>query len=153
LNEDARLPDGLVRLLGGDELEARVGLTIELLTVDPDGWPGVALLSAGEVLALDRSTVRLALWPDSRTTANLARTGQGLLTLVDDGAAFGIRLETGPLADLPGPLAAFHGHVATVRRDEVGYARLTSGITFELPDPPQVVARWRATIAALRSAA
>ena len=68
-----------------------------------------------------------------------------------DGAAFSVRVETCRAADLPGPLAAFHGSVAEVRRDEVGYARLTSGIVFELPDAATVVARWRETIEALRS--
>jgi hypothetical protein len=62
-----------------------------------------------------------------------------------------VRVDATRGADLPGPLAAFHGRVAEVRRDEVGYARLTSGVTFELPDEPAVVARWRETIEALRA--
>ncbi len=128
-----------------------MGLTLELLTAAEDGWPRVALLSAGEVLAMSDSEVRLALWPDSRTTANLTRTGQGVLAFVHDGAAFTVRVEASRGPNLPGPLAVFDGRVAGVRRDEVGYARLTSGITFDLPDAPAVVARWRETIEALRS--
>jgi hypothetical protein len=145
------LPADVVALLDGSDLEARVGLTIELLTVAEDGWPGVALLSAGEVLAISDSDVRLALWPSSRTTANLTRTGRGVLAFVHAGAAFTVRVEARRAADLPGPLAAFAGRVAAVRRDEVGYARVTSGITFDLPDAPAVVARWRETIEALKA--
>jgi hypothetical protein len=148
---DSRLPAAVVALLDGDDLEARVGLTVELVTTGADGWPGVALLSAGEVLAMSDSQVRLALWPDSRTTANLTRTGRGVLAFVDGGAAFTVRLEASRRPDLPGPLAAFDGRVAGVRRDEVGYARLTSGITFDLPDEPAVVARWSKTIESLRA--
>jgi hypothetical protein len=145
-----RLPADVVALLDGNELGARVGLTIELLTVAEDGWPGVALLSVGEVLAMSESEIRLALWPVSRTTANLTRTGQGVLAFVHAGAAYSVRLETERGDDLPGPLAAFAGQVAGVRRDEVDYARLTSGITFDLPDAQAVVARWRRTIEALK---
>jgi hypothetical protein len=103
------------------------------------------------VLAVSDSEVRLALWPDSRATANLTRTGQGVLAFVDDGAAFTVRVEASRGPDLPGPVAAFVGRVAGVRRDEVGYARLTSGITFDLPDAPSVLARWGETIEALRA--
>jgi hypothetical protein len=148
---DPCLPAEVVALLDGSDLEDRVGLTVELITTGGDGWPRVALLSAGEVLATDDSRIRLALWPDSCTTANLTRTGRGVLALVHDGTAFTVRVETGRGPDLPGPLAAFDGRVAGVRRDEVGYARLTGGITFELPEAAGVVARWRDTIAALRA--
>jgi hypothetical protein len=151
LSEGARLPGDVVALLDGNDLDARVGLTIELVTTGIDGWPGIALLSAGEVLALGDSAIRLALWPDSRTTANLSRSGRGLLAFVHDGSAYTVRVETERASDLPGPLAAFDGRVAAVRRDEVGYARLASGITFDLPDAPAVVARWRGTIEALRA--
>jgi hypothetical protein len=147
-----RLPTDVVALLDGNDLDARVGFTIELLTVDAESWPGVALLSAGEALALDDSTVRLALWPGTRTTANLTRTGRGVLAFVHDGAAYTLRLETCRAADLvePAPLAVFDGRVAAVRRDEVPYARLESGITFDLSDRPAVVTRWRSTIGELR---
>lgn len=140
-------------MLAGHDLDAAVGFTIELLTVDPEGWPAVALLSAGEVLALDGSTIRLALWPGSRTTANLTRTGRAALALVWAGAAYTLRLETCRAPDLvvPETRAVFDGRLASVRRDEVSYARLESGVTFALPDRTAVVSRWRATIDALRA--
>ncbi len=152
VDQPARLPSTLFTLLDGSEIADRVGLTIELLTVDSDGWPRVALLSAGEVLALSPSVIRLALWPATQSTSNLTRSGQGSLALVHAGAAYAIRLSTRRIADLADPvLAAFEGAVASVRRDEVAYARLRAGITFELPDPEPVVARWQATVAELRA--
>jgi len=152
VEEPPELPGELAALLDGSDLDRRVGLTIELLTVDPEGWPGVALLSVGEVVALDGSTLRLALWPGTRTTANLTRSGQGVLALVHDGAAYTLRLMTRRGGDLADPeRAVFDGRLASARRDEVPYARLRSGITFDLPDADTVVARWRSTVEKLRS--
>jgi len=147
----AQLPDELVRLLDGTDPDRSVGLTFELVTVDAEGWPRVALLSVGEVLALDASRLRLALWPGSHTTANLTRSGRCTLALVWSGAAVTLRLVTCRGADLREPeLAVFDGRVLSVRRDEVPYARLTSGITYELPERAEVVERWASTIDKLR---
>jgi hypothetical protein len=149
---EPRLSSGVVELLDGHDLEARAGLTIQLLTADESGWPRVALLSVGEVLVLDDSVLRLALWPGSRTTANLTRTGRATLAFVHDRASYSLQVEAQRAADLAEPVgcAVFDGRVAAVHRDEVPYAVLRSGITFDLPDPAAVLERWRATIDALR---
>lgn len=146
------MSSGVVELLDGHDLEARAGLTIQLLTADESGWPRVALLSVGEVLVLDDSVLRLALWPGSRTTANLTRTGRATLAFVHDRASYSLQVEAQRAADLAEPVgcAVFDGRVAAVHRDEVPYAVLRSGITFDLPDPAAVLERWRATIDALR---
>jgi hypothetical protein len=151
---EPRLPSGVLGLLDGHDLEAGVGLTIQLLTADESGWPRVALLSVGEVLALDDSVLRLALWPGSRTTANLTRTGRGTLAFVHDHASYAVQVEARRAADLAAPVerAVFYGRLAAVHRDEVPYAVLTTGITFDLPAPAPVLERWRATIDALRAA-
>jgi|SRR5580658_1806310 hypothetical protein len=149
-----RLPSGVVELLDGHDLEAGVGLTIQLLTADESGWPRVALLSVGEVLVLDDSILRLALWPGSRTTANLTRTGRATLAFVHDHASYTLQVEARRAADLaePAERAVFCGRVAALQRDEVPYAVLTTGIAFDLPDPAPVLERWRTTIDALRRA-
>jgi hypothetical protein len=149
----APLAGALRELLDGSDPRGRAGVTLELITVDEDGWPRVALLSAGEVLAPDDATVRLALWPGSRTTANLERDGRALLALVLDGAAHRLALRARRAADIAledGPRSAFEAAVVRAGRDEVPYARLRSGITFELAEPEQVLARWADTVAALR---
>ena len=147
------LDTGVVALLDGTDLQARAGLTLELITLDADGWPRVALLSVGEVLASTDGVLRLALWPGSRTTANLERGARAVLALVHDGAAHRARLEARRGADVfveGEARAVFDADVVSVARDEVPYARLRSGITHELLDPAPTFARWRATVAALR---
>jgi hypothetical protein len=44
-----------------------------LLTVKENGWPHNAIVSAGEVTAIDRTTLRLALCPGTTTTENAKR--------------------------------------------------------------------------------
>ena len=147
------LPDDVRALLDGEDLEARVGLTVELVTVDADGWPRVALLSAGEIVAIGAERLRLALWPASRSAANLERSGRALLALVWEGAAHRVGNEAarGPDIEVAGEArAAFDARVRSVARDEVPYARLRTGITFELPERAPVLARWAAMVAAMR---
>ena len=143
----------LVALLDGTDLETQTGFTLELITVDADGCPRVALLSVGEVVATGDRALALALWPQSRTTANLERTAQALLAFVHDGAAYRVRLQAHRRADVlvaDDARAVFDAPVAAVERDEVPYARLLGGITHQLSEPEQTLARWRATVAALR---
>ena len=143
----------VVALLDGTDLAARAGLTLELITLDADGWPRVALLSVGEVLATGDGSLRLALWPGSRSTANLEHSARALLAFVHDGAAHRVRLEARRRADVRvagEARAVFDAPILSVTRDEVPYARLRSGITHELVDPAQALARWRDTVAALR---
>ena len=147
-----QLPSEIVDLLGGTELDKAVGFTVQLLTADPAGWPRMALLSAGEILALDAATVRMALWPQSRTTANMTRSGQATLAFVFVGTAYTARAQARCAPDLTGPptRAVFDCQILELRRDDVPYASLTSGVTFSLLDPVPTVARWRSTIQQLR---
>lgn len=149
----AELPDPLRRLLDGEDLDSKEGETILLLTAAGDGWPRLALLSVGEVYAPGPSEVRLALWPDSTTTANLGATGRATLSAVLDGVAYDVELEARREGDIRQPgahLARFSASVRSARSDTVGYAVLESGVRYRLKEREQVVARWRATIAALR---
>ena len=151
-----RLPEPLVRILDGRDIADRVGFTIELLTIDDDGWPRVALLSVGEVLATDDRTLHLALWPATTSTSALARAGRGTLACVLPPTAYSVHVSARREADLRvGSMqhAHFRCHVEEVLSDTVGYAQLTSGVAFELKDADAVVARWTSTIDALRGAA
>ena len=152
---DPRLAPSVVRLLSGTQLESAVGTTFELITVDEQGWPHVALLSVGEILATDPSSLRLALWAHSSTTANLSRTGGALLTFVHDHRYYKVRFaatQTSSPAAGSRPFAAFLGTVLAVQVDEVPYATVTGGITFELADAASTVKRWSKTLEALRDA-
>jgi hypothetical protein len=148
------LPEAVRRRLDGDELSSVVGFTVLLLTVDPEGWPRVAMLSAGEVLATSARTLRLALWPESATTANLTRSGRATLVLVEGGAGWYFLCSARRRADLMLPgrcLASFELRVEKALEDVVPYAQLTTGVTFHLTEPERTMATWAETLAALRS--
>jgi hypothetical protein len=147
------LPADLAEALDGRRLTERVGDTYLLLTTSEEGWPHVAMLSVGEVLAVDTAALRLGLWPESRSTGNLRRAGQAVLMAVRPPATYYVRLRVASLAEAlveDRRLAVFEAAIEDVLEDVVGYARVTEAIRFELADPPRVLAHWEAAIAALR---
>jgi hypothetical protein len=150
------LPAVLQPLLDGSDLANRQGLTFLLLTNDESGWPQVAMLSVGEVVAVDPRTLRAALWLGSGTTRNLSRTGRGTLMLVADGNGYYVRVSARRGDDLDlgseGRLAYFALQIEDVQEDSADYATLTSGVTFRLKQPEQVVPRWQHTIDRLSAA-
>ena len=150
------LPDAIRALLDGRDLAGKIGLTFLLLTTDEQGWPHLAMLSVGELLATSERRLDAALWLHSTSARNLERDGRGLLALVSDGAGYSLRLHARRQADLDlgddGRLAHFALEIDDVLEDAVAYATLTSGITFTLHQPDQVVARWQRTIDALSAA-
>jgi hypothetical protein len=149
-----QVPAALRELLAGERLEESVGLTVLLVTVDIDGWPRLAMLSAGEVLATGPRHLRLALWPNSTSTANLTRGGRATLSLVHGGAGWHVRCSARRSRDLELPggrlLAGFALTVEEVLEDVVPYAELTAGISFRLVEPERVLAAWREALTALR---
>ncbi|MHC9295415.1 hypothetical protein ACRCUN_23385 [Mycobacterium sp. LTG2003] len=146
------LPPPVAELVNGSDLARKLGQTLQLVAVDEAGWPRLSLLSVGEVLAGPDTDIRLALHIGSRTTAALTRSGRGLITAVVGATHYKIQLaltRTNP--DGAGPLAFFSGRVVKVDEDRVGYAELTSGITYRLKEADQVLARWTRQIDELRS--
>lgn len=150
------VPPALATALDGSRLEAAAGLTVLLLTVDADGWPRLAMLSAGEVLAAGPRSVRLALWPDSRTTANLDRSEKATLAAVLDGAGWYLRCTARRQPDLVlsggRRLVSFGLTVEEALEDVVPYAELTTGIRFRLLEPDRILPAWREAVAAMRAA-
>lgn len=78
------VPVDVRTLFEGADLEARFGLAYELVTVDEDGWPRIAMLSHGEIVTTPDS-VRFVLWSGSTTGKNLAAGRPALLSVVGDG--------------------------------------------------------------------
>ena len=151
-----QLPDNVRSILDGTDLARREGLTFQLLTTDEADWPQVALLSVGELVAIDSHTIRAGLWLHSGTSKNLTRSGRATLVVIADGNGYYVRLagRRGPDLNLgaEGRLAFFVLDVQDVQEDSADYARLTSGVTFKLADPSAVVPRWQRTVDALRTA-
>jgi len=149
------LAPGLVQYLDGSKLNERVGEAIRITTVDEDGWPHAALLSVGEVLAVDARHIKFAIWPTSTTTKNIERTGRISLAMAHDGALWEIHLEAkripGERADMK--LAFFTADVKSVRVHKVDYADVLKNVTYKLHDPATVVKRWDQQIKELRACA
>ena len=112
-----------------------------------------ALMSAGELLAPDARTLAFALWPSSRTAQAVTASGRATLAFVFDEAFYQVQLDAQrvPLDDVP--LACFIGTIENGEMQRVGYARLTSGIAFELTDAQSALARWREQVEWLKRAA
>ena len=150
------LPPRVMRLLDGQDIGSKVGVTFLLLTVSQSNWPHVAMLSVGELVATSSARLQMALWQRSESGANLARTGQGTLMFVIEGVGYYTEFSANKAGDLfvgQQTLDRFECRVERVLYDEAKYARLTSGIVFELPEPDKVVARWENTVAAMVAAA
>jgi hypothetical protein len=152
-----QLPDSLRQLLDGTDIVGREGLTFLLTTADDSGWPHIAMLSVGEILAIDPQTLRAGLWLRSSTSRNLEREARGLLAIVANGNGYYLRVTARRGTDLDlgadGRLAYFELDVQDVLEDAADYATLTSGVTFRLNHPEQVVPRWQRTVDALRAVA
>lgn len=147
------IPEAIRPLFTGVDLEAREGLTFLLLTATADGWPHLAMLSVGELIAVGPRELRMALWRGSTAASNLARTGQATLALVHQGAAYSLRCSGRQGSDLPiehGRLSYFELRVEDALEDVAPYAVLTSGVTFRLKERADVLLRWRETVIALR---
>lgn len=152
----SELPEPLHAALAAEDPADGDGLTIGLLSVREDGWPHLALLSVGEVVALDRRRLRLALWPGSTATHNLTERGRATLAAVLEETSFTVRIAVEGAGELSTPLAGilarFEAQVTEAGADVAPYAVLESGIRFRLPDPDDVLPRWAEVRAALRRA-
>lgn len=147
-----RLPAEILEALDGESLEEKIGPAHLLLTADEDGTPRPCMLSAGELLAVDERRLRIALWPRTRTAANLARGGRAVFCYVAPHAVLYVRGTTGRVPADDAPLECFELRVESVESDAHAGMPVTSGITFGLDrgDPDKVVEAWRRQLAPLR---
>ena len=152
------LPDSLFLLLNGERLDQHLNKVLLLITLDSAGWPRAAMLSLLEVVAADRSNLRMAPWNDSTTTANLRRNGKVALLVVDESMAYYIQ---GTASELSRDLEGFPGMAKVNLRiesiledaalDYEGAARVSTGIRFENPDmDASYIERGRRVLAALK---
>jgi hypothetical protein len=148
-----QIPDALVSYLDGNDLANKVGSALRLSTVDSDGWPHAALLSPGEVLALDSRRIRIAMFPKSGTAENLRRDGRLTLTLPFEKGLCEMRMRAHQIKkEVEGvPLHFFEATVEDVRKHVVPYADVLTGVTYSLHEGQTVLERWSRQIAALRS--
>jgi hypothetical protein len=147
------IPAGVLNYLNGEDLLSKTQ-ALRLSTVDADGWPKAALLSAGDVLALPNGRIRLAIFANSGTAANLERDGRLILGMALDGGMCSLRMRARKCSQgMPElSLAFFEAEVERVRMHVAPYADVTSGISFTLHEPAAVLERWNREIAALLAA-
>jgi hypothetical protein len=148
-----RLPAELLEALDGEELDAKIGPAYLLLTGDEDGLPRPCMLSAGEVLAVDDRRLRLVLWPGTRTSANLDRSGRALFCHVAPGTVLYVRgsvRRIEPAAETT--MECFELEVESVESDAHAGMPVTTGISFavERGDPGDVAEAWRRQLDLLR---
>jgi len=155
------LPPQVLEQLSGRDLRGHFGRVIPVVTVDAAGFPHPALLSYGEVVALDAQGIGLATYADSTTTNNMRRNGRLTLLLVEPEGTYYIK---GTVRERPGGLPTFPDLAQwkmrveqvledATRGDVEGEARIASGIRFGAgPDGAALLQQWEMLIAALRRA-
>ena len=152
------LPDALFALLNGERLDQHLNKVLLLITLDSAGWPRAAMLSLLDVIAADRSNLRMAPWNDSTTTANLRRNGKVALLVVDESMAYYIQ---GTATELSRDLEGFPGmakinlRIESILEDAAldyeGAARVSTGIRFDNPSMDAAyIERGRRVLAALK---
>lgn len=143
------MPEEIFDLLNGKELVDKQHEAMMLLTISEEGWPHTAMISVGEIVAVSRTELRIGLWPDTSTTANVIRTHKATLVLFWKGKAQYIRLSLERLKELPYvqyKRVRFHAQIVEAREDMAKYAEIRSGIKIDLKNPKAVVERWSETI-------
>lgn len=152
-------PVELRALFDGTALAEKAGFTASLVTLDANGHLRTSLLSAGELYAPDECALCFSLWPTARAARALREQaaigcGRAALTFVHDAVFYQVQLNVDVLPD-DGELACFDASIDTGEAQRVAYAKLTSGIGFELEGESSgaVLGRWQRQIDRLRLAA
>lgn len=145
----AFIPVELLDFLNGKDLDRKQSEAIRISTVDEQGWPHAALLSAGEVLALSPSEVAMLVYESSNTSRNLVRDGRLTLALPLDRGLCELRLRA-TAKSREGQHRCFTAVVEDVRQHRSHYADVIAGVTFRLHEPDAVLARWSRQIELLR---
>lgn len=134
-------PEQVLELFQHNLFEERFGRAYELVTVDEDGRPRVAMLSHGEILTVN-DRLRIGLWPGSQTSINLKEGRPFLLSVVAPGSVWYLM---GKASSLPqnGNLARFELRIEEARSDRhVGFS-VVGPITFKADDDmDQAISDW-----------
>ena len=147
------LPASVQLRLSQKDLPRLLGRALPLLTLDDQGRPHPMLCSYLELLAVDSTTIRLAIAAQSSARRNLEARGVATLIIAEPDVTMYIKVRAAaPLLPV-GELARFDLAVEDVLEDaaadyEEG-ARITGGLTYA--PVPALESDWaRATLAALR---
>ncbi|HUZ77373.1 MAG TPA: hypothetical protein VMV93_07300 [Chloroflexota bacterium] len=143
-NIGSTLPEPICQLLSGRDLAARWGQTIQLATIDAEGFPHFGILTYGEIVCTAPAQVRLGLYPNSSTSRNLRERGRAGLLLVAGPALYYLKGQAAEAASHAPETARFDVTLHTVLVDDEPGSTMTSGLTFELASGKEA---WLATAA------
>src|SRR5205809_3243895 len=151
------LPPPLVERLAQRDPEARLGMALPFVTVDPDGRPHPMLLSYLEIRAYDTRTVGLVIGARTRSARNLTERAVATLLVIEADTTVYVKLRTvdGPLPvagageyGLGYFLLAVEEVLEDAPADWEGAMRITSAVRYT--PAPTLDEPWaRATLAAL----
>ncbi|MGH7771941.1 MAG: pyridoxamine 5'-phosphate oxidase family protein [Candidatus Binatia bacterium] len=137
------LPEDAFSLLKPGDFSSKRNRVVQIITVNPNGWPDAGMLSHADIVAKDKKTLRLATWGDGECASDLRHNGKLAVLVIDHDMAYyvkGIAEETKESGDKlkdinqeggNSPLAFFKVRVEQVFEDRVPTARILSGVTFE----------------------
>lgn len=148
------LTDALVDFLSGRDLPSKMGTACVLVTQGADGYPHPMIVTPGEIVAGDASTIRVALYPQSTASRNLRERSAATLCHAQGGAGYYIKLDVEPFAAaapaLQG-LAVFTMRPRHVLEDAEPGAEVSSGFRFrDLGGEEARLSQWEPIVAALR---
>ncbi len=135
------LTEELFNGLKGEDVAARMGKAIVIVTVDENGWAHPAMLSYYEVIAKDRSRIDFAIGKTSTTSRNLKRSGKITLLITDSGMNYylkGNAREVKESMDGIPFMALYRMTLERLLEDQEPDAVITSGVTFSRPQKREV---------------
>lgn len=140
-----KLTDDLKDLLNGKQLAQKQHIAMVLQSITSEGYPHSAMVSVGEVIALDSEHLRIALWPQTHTSISLAEKRKSNLIIIYNNMVSYLELDITLLPSLDNEVyerTRFEATIKSIRQDIAKYADITSGITVEMHEPEQVLNRW-----------
>lgn len=140
-----KLTDDLKDLLNGKQLAQKQHIAMILQSITSEGYPHSAMVSVGEVIALDSEHLRIALWPQTQTTLSLVKKGKANLVIIYNNMVNYLELDISELPSLNHEFyerTRFEATIKSIRQDSAKYADIISGITVKMHEPEQVLNRW-----------
>ncbi|WP_436945759.1 pyridoxamine 5'-phosphate oxidase family protein [Staphylococcus xylosus] len=140
-----KLTDDLKDLLNGKQLAQKQHIAMVLQSITSEGYPHSAMVSVGEVIALDSEHLRIALWPQTQTSISLAEKRKSNLIIIYNNMVSYLELDITLLPSLDNEVyerTRFEATIKSIKQDIAKYADITSGITVEMHEPEQVLNRW-----------
>ncbi|KQL55688.1 MULTISPECIES: hypothetical protein [Bacillaceae] len=135
------LPKQVQAFLNGQDFDQKKELAMYFVTVDDEGFPYKAMISVGEVIALDETTLRIALWEHSKSASFTKQAKKATLFLVLPPTAYDLQLTVTYVRTEAGQVI-FEGALKQVKVDEAPYATIVSSVQCRFKEEQQTVQQW-----------